>query len=138
MLNFDAKIKQVKGQNKPILEAFEKWLEEKGLSKKTIYNHVVNVDWFAESRGLKSLIEVDSDDFYMYCADFFPRKVTWASANSARANMASFRKFAAFMVEAEYWDKEREQEIRKTLKENKDKFIETAESYYGQYDDDVW
>lgn len=142
MLDYDAEVERIEKENKPILNAFGKWLEEKGLSKKTVRTHVENVDFFADYltyyEPLEALIEADDGDISSFCGDWFPRKAMWASASSARSNMASFRKFAAFMVETEQWDKEREQRIRETLKENKDEFIEVADSYYDQYNDDVW
>ncbi|MCP4423342.1 MAG: site-specific integrase [Chloroflexi bacterium] len=138
-LDYDEQVELIEAENEPILSAFEQWLAAKGLSAKTIRNHVENIAFFAEYLvyydPLEPLIEADSGDIASFCGNWFPRKAMWASASSARANMASFRKFAAFMVEAKHWDKEQEQEIRETLKEGKEEFIETAESYYDRYDD---
>lgn len=137
MFDYDAEVEKIEAKNKPILDAFAEWLTIKGLSKTTIRNHVENVGFFASFltyyEPLEPLIEADSTDIESFCADWFPRKAMWASASSTRSNMASFRKFAAFMVETGHWDKEHEQDIRKTLKENKDEFIEAASGY-----DDVW
>jgi len=138
-LDYDEQVELIEAQNEPILSAFEQWLVANRLSPKTIHRHMENVEFFAEYlvyyEPLEPLIEADSSDFDAFCGDWFPRKAMWASAGSARSNLASFRKFAAFMVEAKHWDKEREEDIRETLKENKEDYIETAESYYDKYDD---
>ena len=137
MADYDAEVEKIEAQNKPILDAFREWLAAKGLSKKTIRNHVDNIDFFADFltyyEPVEALVDADEGDIGSFCGNWFPRKAMWASASSARSNMASFRKFAAFMVESARWDKAKAQDIRELLKENKDEFIEVAAGY-----DDVW
>jgi hypothetical protein len=61
---------------KPIIE----WLEAVGLSAKAVKNHVSNVDLFTEYlvyyEPLKRLAAADTDDFYDFPVNWFPRKVT--------------------------------------------------------------
>jgi len=140
-LDYDEQVELIETQNEPVLTAFEQSLAANGLSAKTIHRHMENIAFFAEYltyyEPLEPLIEADSSDVHMFCGNWFPRKAMWASAGSARSNMASFRKFAAFMVEAGHWDNEHAQEIRETLKENKEEFIEIADSYYDNLND-MW
>ncbi|MCO5190569.1 MAG: site-specific integrase [Anaerolineae bacterium] len=139
-MDYDRQVARIREQNKPILAAFQQWLEAAGLSAKTVKTHVDNVDFFTEYltyyEPLKRLAAVDADDFYSFSADWFPRKAMWASAASARSNLASFRKFARFMRQTERWLVKRELDILDTLKTNRDEMIEIAETYYDQLPDD--
>lgn len=139
-MDYAKQVERIREQNKPILAAFQQWLEAAGLSAKTVKTHVDNVDFFTEYlvyyEPLKRLAAADADDFYIFCANWFPRKALWASAASARSNLASFRKFARFMRETERWSAKRELEILETLKANRDEMIDIAETYYDQFSDD--
>ncbi|NKQ34945.1 MAG: integrase [Chloroflexi bacterium] len=139
-LDYDEQVEAIQEENEPILAAFEQWLADKGLVKKTIHRHMENVAFFAEYltyyEPLQPLDEADEVDFGSFCGNWFPRKAMWASANSAKSNLASFRKFTSFMEEAGYWDAKHAQAIRDDLKENKEEYIETAETYYDRYSDD--
>lgn len=138
-MDYDHQVNRIRQQNKPLLDAFRQWLEAAGLSAKTVRTHVNNVDFFSEYlvyyEPLEALTEANAADFYSFCAHWFPRKAMWASAGSARSNMTSFRKFTRFMIVAGHWPAEREQAIRKVLRENRDAFINIAETYYDQFDD---
>ncbi len=140
-LDYDEQVEIIEEKNDPIMDAFEQWLKNKGLAKKTIHRHLENVALFAEYltyyEPLYSLDEADASDFAGFCGNWFPRKAMWASANSAKANLASFRKFTHFMEEAGHWDAAHAQDIRNDLKENKEEYIETAATYYDRYDD-IW
>ena len=139
-LDYDEQVEIIRKANEPILAGFEQWLVKKGLTKKTIHRHLENVAFFAQYltyyEPLKPLVGADFTNFSSFCSDWFPRKAMWASANSAKANLTSFRKFTAFMVDAKHWDAEHAQDIRDDFKENKAEYIESAESYYDQYLDD--
>ncbi|HID51906.1 MAG TPA: integrase [Anaerolineae bacterium] len=139
-LDYDKQVEAIQEENEPVLAAFEQWLTDKGLAKKTIRRHMENVAFFAEYltyyEPLQSLGEADEVDFGDFCGNWFPRKAMWASANSAKSNLTSFRKFISFMEEAGYWDAKHAQSIRDDLKENKEEYIETAETYYDRYADE--
>jgi hypothetical protein len=44
--NYDVQVRAIQAANQPILDAFEVWLEQSGLSEKTIQNQVSNIDLF--------------------------------------------------------------------------------------------
>ena len=48
MSDYDEQVKAIRAYNQPILDEFRAWLEAAGLAKKTIKNHVDNIDFFAE------------------------------------------------------------------------------------------
>src|SRR5216683_8229566 len=45
---YDARVRAIRAYNQPILDGFRAWLEQSGLSKKTVENHVEN---YAFRRG---------------------------------------------------------------------------------------
>lgn len=139
-MDYDKQVARIREQNKPILAAFQQWLEAAGLSAKTVKNHVNNVDFFTEYlvyyEPLRPLTAATAADIYSFSANWFPRKAMWASAASARSNLTSFRKLARFMRQTERWSAKRELAILDTLKANRDEMIEIAETYYDQVPDD--
>ena len=95
--DYDAQVDVIKEQNAPILASFQKSLEQAGLAKKTIKNHVENIDFFAEYlvyyEPLTRLDEADEGDISSFLMDWFPRKAMWASVSSTKSYLASFKKF---------------------------------------------
>ena len=134
MSDYDQEIEKIRGYNQPILDEFQSWLEKSGLVPKTVKNHVENIDFFAEYliyyEPLFKLDEADDGDVFSFLGDWFPRKAMWASESSMRSNMGSFRKFFRFLRESGRIDGEIEDDVRETLKESKDEFLEAVE-----YDD---
>ena len=134
MSDYDQEIEKIRGYNQPILDEFQSWLEKSGLVPKTVKNHVENIDFFAEYliyyEPLFKLDEADDGDVFSFLGDWFPRKAMWASKSSMRSNMGSFRKFFRFLRESGRIDGEIEDDVRETLKESKDEFLEAVE-----YDD---
>ena len=96
-----------------------------------------NIEFFAEYlvyyEPLAKLDEADDSDVYSFLGDWFPRKAMWASESSMKSNMASFRKYFKFLRESGRIKKEVVDDIRETLKENKDEFLEAV-----AFDDSYW
>ena len=138
-MDYDKQAAHIREQNKPILAAFQQWLEAAGLSAKTVKTHVDNVDFFTEYlvyyEPLRPLVTADATDFYSFSAYWFPRKAMWASIATARSNLTSFVKFARFMRQTERWSAKRELAILDTLKANRDEILKIAETYYDQFSD---
>lgn len=130
MTNYDEEVQKVSAYNQPILDEFKSWLQNSGVTPKTIKNHLENIQFFAEylvyDEPLQKLDETDAEDVYSFLADWFPRKALWASANSMKSNMASFRKFFKFLCESSRVDDETEAEVYDTLKESKEEFLEAV------------
>jgi hypothetical protein len=58
--------------------------------------------------------------------DWFPRKALWASESSTKSYMTSFKKFFSYMVETEKISPEIEAEVKDTLKEGKQEFLDAV------------
>ena len=131
MSNYDKEVQKIREYNQPILDDFRKWLEAANLASKTIETHVLNMDFFTEYLfsylPLSKLDETQPTDIYDFLADWFPRKTTWASPYNTKSHIASFRKFFKFLRENEQFDPKMENEIKKTLKENKQVFLDAVD-----------
>lgn len=138
MDDYEKEVKEIRAANKPILAAFQAWLEKDRLSEKTVKSHCQNMEFFAEYllyyEPLYSLDEADSVDVHGFLVDWFPRKAMWASPASTRSHMASFRKFFKFMTESGRIEQTIEGEVRETLKENKEEFLDAVG--FDDMDDD--
>lgn len=137
MSDYDQEVEKIRAYNQPILDEFQSWLEKSRLAPKTVKNHVENIDFFTEYlvyyEPLSKLDDADDGDVQSFLGDWFPRKAMWASESSMRSNMASFRKFFKFLQESGRIDDEVEDDVRETLKESKDEFLEAVE-----FDDTYW
>ena len=72
--SYDARVRAIRVYNQPILEDFRAWLEQAGLSEKTVRNHVDNIDFFTHylvyyDNPLKKLDEADGSDVRMFVFD---------------------------------------------------------------------
>ena len=76
--------------------------------------------------SLNKLDEADAGDVYDFLADWFPRKAMWACESSTKSYMVSFRKFFNFLRESNRVDDDSEIEVRDTLKEHKDEFLDAV------------
>jgi hypothetical protein len=48
MNEFDKEVAKIEKYNQPILDGFKIWLQKANLSAKTIKNHILNIEFFAE------------------------------------------------------------------------------------------
>jgi site-specific recombinase XerD len=130
---YDARVRAIRAYNQPILDDFRAWLEQSGLSEKTVKTHVDNINFFTKylvySSPLKKLDEADSGDVWMFLADWFPRKALWASATTVKSYCASFKKFFQWMAETRRVSPEVVAGVLDTLKEDRDVFLERVDDY---------
>src|SRR5258708_36106202 len=83
--------------NQPILDGFEYWLKQSGLSEQTIKDHVDNMRFFSRYQlwygySLRRLDEATAGDVYDFFEDWLPRKGLWDSVASLKVYRASFKK----------------------------------------------
>jgi site-specific recombinase XerD len=126
--DFDVRVRAIQAYNQPILDGFESWLEQSGLSEKTVETHVSNIDFFTNYlvyyEPLKRLDEATGGDVWMFLADWFPRKALWASVTSVKSYLASFKKFFRWMGETGRVSPETVADVLDTLKEDRGEFLE--------------
>jgi len=125
--DYDVRVRAIQAANQPILHAFEVWLEQSGLSEKTIQIHVSNIDFFTNYlvyyEPLKKLDEANSGDVWMFLDDWFPRKALWASITSVTSYLASFKKFFRWMGETGRVSPQTVTDVLELLKEERGTFL---------------
>ncbi|MGM3309688.1 site-specific integrase [Anabaena sp. WFMT] len=130
MSEFDKEVAKIEKYNQPVMEGFKVWLEKANLSTKTIKNHITNIEFFAEYlvyyEPLQQLDEADEQDVSSFLLDYFPRKAMWASESSTKSYMTSFKKFFLYMVETNKISPDIETEVKDTLKEGKQDFLDAV------------
>lgn len=130
---YDARVQAIRAYNQPILADFQAWLEQAGLSDKTVKNHVENIDFFTHYLvyydPLKTLEEADSSDIWTFLTDWFPRKALWSSVTSVKSYLASFKKFFQWMGEAGRVSPAVVADVLDTLKVDRDEFLAAVAEY---------
>ncbi len=125
--DYDVQVKAIKAYNQPILDDFQTWLKQRGLSDKTIRRYVSDIDFFTEYlvyyEPLKKLDEADSGDVWTFLSDWFARKAMWASVTGIKSYLTSFKKFFQWMGEIGCVSPEVVAEVLTTLKEDQDEFL---------------
>jgi len=130
MSEFEKQVAKIQKYNQPIIDGFKTWLEKANLSAKTIKNHINNIEFFAEYlvyyEPLQKLDEADEQDVSSFLMDWYPRKAMWASESNTKSYMSSFKKFFSYMVETERISPNIEAEVKNTLKEGKENFLDAV------------
>ena len=123
---------KIRKQNERLLLEFEAWLQASGLSKKTIENHVSNIDFYVNEYLLyEDAVEardgaVSIDDFLGY---WFIRKTMWASRTSIKSNATSLKKFYIFMLEKGFIDEVELADLKHAITDCMPEWLATLEGY---------
>jgi len=127
--------------NKHLVDQFEAWLKTSGLSKKTIHNHLENIDFYINEFLLyEDATEAKEgvNEIGMFLGYWFIKKAMWASQSSIRGNAASLKKFYTFMNEKGLVSKEELLDLQQTIKEEMPEWLATVERYDDPSVEDVW
>jgi len=125
---YEQRVQAIQLANQPILEDFEHWLKQAGLSEHTIRDHVDNIRFFARylllyAYSLRRLDEATDGAVYDFLEDWFPRKALWASVSSMKVYLASFKKFFQWMGAAGLVSATTVADVLSTLKEERNVFL---------------
>lgn len=132
MENIEKKIKENQIRNKKIMKEFEEWLKEKTLSDKTIRKHISNVDLFINDYLNYYDIETAEegiDSVYSFLSGWFIEKCMWATPYTTKEEVASIKKFYAYMSEKGYVEKEDYKLLCEELKDSMDEILDTLEDF---------
>lgn len=127
--------------NERLLSDFEAWLKTSGLAKKTIDNHLSNIEFYVNEyllyeEAIEAKDGVAAVD--MFLGYWFIKKAMWASQSSIKGNAASLRKFYTFMYEKGLIDKDALADLKETIKEGLPEWLATLERYDDPSIEDVW
>lgn len=125
---YEQRVQAIQRANQPILDGFENWLKQAGLSEQTIKAHGDNMRFFARylllyAYSLRRLDEATEGSVYDFLEDWFPRKALWASVSSMKVYLASFKKFFIWMGEVGLVAPEIVEDVRSTLKDDRNFFL---------------
>jgi hypothetical protein len=129
---YEEKLNRMRKENERILSDFEAWLSEKNLSRKTINNHRLNVDFYINEFLLyEDTIDAASgwSEIGMFFGYWFIKKAMWASKTSMKEMAASLKKFYQFMLENGGISKESFDDLKQTIKEDMPEWLATLERY---------
>ena len=88
-------------RNKKFIDEFRAWMGNKGLSEKTIENHVINADFYINEYLPREDAKMEEGigllaDFFGY---FFIRKCMWSTPASIKTTATSLKKFYRCMLD---------------------------------------
>lgn len=135
------KTNDIQNANRTYLEIFEKWLQDKGLSKKTIDNHLFNAKFYIndflygyfEEDVIQGCYEVNR-----FLGDWFIRKAIWSSCDHIKGNAASFKKFYACMLENGVINQKDYDALCEDIKDNMPVWLDEMKRYDAMYDSDFF
>ncbi|MCL1873487.1 MAG: phage integrase SAM-like domain-containing protein [Clostridiales bacterium] len=129
---YEKKVEEIHKINNTYLSEFEEWLSNKGLSEKTIKNHVNNVDFYINY----FLCYYDALDVTYGCykissflGDWFIRKALWSSCAHIKSNAAGIKKFYGFMLEKGVIDQDDYENLKEDIKDEMPDWLEEMQSY---------
>lgn len=137
-LNYEKERNAMTELNQKYLDLFVDDLLEKGLSQKTIRNHLSNVEFYINDFLCYYDVEPMVKGCYYvdeFLGDWFVRKAMWSNATSIKSNCSSFKKFYALMLEYNFITKKDYQMLITTIKDKKEYWVESVEEYNNsEYD----
>ena len=129
---YDREVNKIREINKAYLTDFEQWLKNKGLTEKTIYKHVKNVEFYIND----FLCYYDALDVKHGCYEinhflggWFIRKTSWASCGNIKSNAASIKKFYEFMLEKAIVEQVDYHNLCETIKDEMPEWLEEMNRY---------
>ena len=141
MEEYEQKVEQNQKRNKKYIKEFTEWLNEKGLSKKTIRKHLDNVKLYInEYLNYYDVIKVEDgieevDDFL---EGWFIEKCLFATKTSLKETAASLKTFYQYMSEYNYVKKEDYKQLCSIIKDNMDIYLEQLEAFDNGIYYDIW
>ena len=99
---YEKQVNIIKKQNEKYLELFQAQLSKDGLTKKTVNNHVSNIDFYIndylnyyDPREMKEGCYVVDG----FLGDWFIRKAMWANCAAIKSYCSSLKKFYKVMLD---------------------------------------
>ena len=122
----------IREQNKKVLNEFEKWLENKNLSKKTIQNYLLNVGTYIDDYLIyEGCITLDDSELEIggFFENWFLRKCMWSSNYGFVKAIAEIKNFYKFLFEKKVISNSQFNDAMLQFKENSQRWIKNAKTY---------
>lgn len=130
-LTREEKQNKIYNENEMHLMGFVKWLENKGVSQKTIKTHVSNMDFYINEYLCYDLLDVSQGchKIGVFLGYWFIRKAAWSSCAHIKSYAASFKKFYAYLLEEDVVGQEAYDDLCETIKECMPDWLEEMKRY---------
>ena len=135
---YERKQHEVHETNETHLANFIEWLKNKGLTDRTINNHIANVDFYINHY----LCYYDVQDVRQGCykisrflGDWFIRKALWSSCANIKSSAASIKKFYKLMLENNVINQEDYNELCETIKDEMPDWLDEMSRYDNMAED---
>ena len=138
---YETDCKSIKEANILLLNKFESWLNSSDLSKKTVDNHLSNIDFYVNDYLLYEDATEAKDGVYavaMFLGYWFIKKAMWANQSSIKSNATSLKKFYTFMYDKGLIDENDLADLKETIKEGMPEWLATLDRYDDPSVEDVW
>ncbi len=122
----------IREENKTLLDDFESWVLNNGLSKATAKKHRGNIDFYINEFLLYEDPKPASEgvnEVGIFLGYWFIRKAMWANEASIKANAASIKKFYDFMLERREVALEAVEDMKERIKEDLPEWVATMKRY---------
>jgi hypothetical protein len=140
----EKKLDEIHKDNEKHLAGFRDWLKDKGLSQKTIYTHVSNVDFYINDYLCYYDVLDASQGVYEiagFLGNWFIRKAAWSSCAHIKTNATGIKKFYAYLLEKNVVKQEGYDDLCWMIKEYMQEWLEEMtryeemifEDYYEDY-----
>ena len=137
---YERKCNEIHKTNKGYLAEFEQWLANKGLTQRTIDNHVTNVDFYINHY----LCYYDALEVWhgcygigMFLGYWFIRKAMWSSCGNIKSSAAGIKKFYRFLLESNVIEQEDYDTLCLSIKAEMPEWLDEMRRYddlvFGNY-----
>lgn len=122
---------EIYDENEKHLMGFVRWLENKGLSQKTIKTHVTNVEFYINDYLGYDLLDVSHGcrKIDSFLGNWFIRKAAWSSCAHIKSFASSFKKFYAYLLEKNVVSNEDYDDLCEIIKEHMQDWLEKMKRY---------
>jgi len=129
---FEKECKKIRKENEALLSAFEAWLSNKKLVRKTIDRHMSNVDFYINNfllyeDAIKAVEGMDEIGFFL--GYWFIKKAMWSNKAAIKENAASLKKFYQYLYEDGKITRDSLQNMKETIKEEMPEWLATMARY---------
>ena len=129
---YEIECERIREANGKLLADFAIWLQQSGLSSKTIAKHTENIDFYINEFLLYEDAEGAQEGVHrigMFLGYWFIRKAMWSSASSIKSNAASLKKFYTFLHERGLVSQDDLDSLKETIKEEMPEWLATLARY---------
>jgi len=131
---------KIREDNDVYLAGFENWLNNKGLSKKTVNTHMSNVEFYINEYLCYVALDVShgTHEINGFLGNWFIRKAAWSSCDHIKTIASSIKKFYAYLLEDGVIEQDDYDALCCTIKEYLPNWLEEMKRYEATLFEDYY